>query len=153
MPFIFEALMEKTWKRVGASAGRDILRMQKSHRKARNALTMFVYSSLMEHREEAAGAEIYVFHVVLEAFLHALPRPRRVSRKEIEASAQEAESIDVPDAPAEGEERTSEPHAMQYVIETLTESDDPTLTDEEIETFYRTLWVVVECLHRACSPR
>lgn len=151
MALISSELMERTWQRVGSLDGRKILRLQKAHRKSQNALILFVYRALPDFREEAGGVLIYVFHVVLEAFQHAQPRPKRIGIREIEERLAHLESAFQSGSAATFQ--TSEPHAYRYVLEALTEADDVELTPEEIDSFQRSLWVAIECLHSACRLR
>lgn len=146
--FISSKLMERTWRRVGAYDRRQIRKLEKSHRKLQNALTLYVISAMPHFSEDANGLLLYIYHVVLEAFQGAEPRPRRVSVPQVEFWQKEVESIETWSLE---EIRTSEPHVLQYVAEALAEVDDVTLTADEADGISMILWVVVECLHSACA--
>lgn len=147
MPHISKELMDKTWREVGALTGERIVRNQKSHRKVQNALTMFAYVKFTDLREDAAGVGIYVYHVVLEAFLRALARPKRVRRAQVERAfgyQNRAEELD----PEKSIEQSPEPHALRYVYEALYEGiDDVVLSEDEQEHMFRILQAVIVCLH------
>ncbi|MDZ7825372.1 MAG: hypothetical protein U5R48_04225 [Gammaproteobacteria bacterium] len=95
----------------------------------------------------------YVFHVVLEAFRQAEPRPKRVSRRRVEEQLAAIEFTGLPLSSTNEDFETSEPHVLRYVTEALAEEDDPLLTVEEFQSCLETLWVVIECLHAACRRR
>ena len=149
MPFISDELIEKTWQRIGGFDGNEIRKLQKRHRKTQNALTMFVYSLLDEFREDAFGVLIYVFHVVVEAFENAKPRPKRASKGLIDSLSKEKET-DAPIPITLAIECSPEPYALEYVYEAFTEDDDVVLSKHELEAFLVALVIVIECLHRAC---
>jgi len=149
MPFVSDKLIEKTWQHVGGFDVKQIRMLQKRNRKAQNALTMFVYSRIDEFREDAFGILLYVFHVVIEAFDNAKPRPKRVSKRLIDSVLKDKETeVHFPIALAM--ECSLEPDVLKYVYEAFTEEDDVVLSKHELEAFLVALVVVIECLHRAC---
>ena len=154
MAFVSAELMERTWRKVAAFDRHQIIRLQKTHQKAQKPLAIFVYNSAEHVREEAGGVLFWVFHVVLEAFRHAEPRPARVSKRQIDNTLAIHASVRHPSSQHHGQAMeeipTSEPHAMEYAFEALKEVDDPALTSEEVEGFLRTLSITVESLHAAC---
>lgn len=152
MAFVSEDLMEKTWQRVGAFDGREILGMQKRHRKVQNPLVMFVYTGLRECGEDAGGLLVYVFHVVLEAFLKVEPRPRRISKRQILNALGKYDS-DLPFSFPEARDASPEPHVLDYAFDAFTEVDDVTLSQLEVEAFIAVVQVVIECLHGACQRK
>jgi hypothetical protein len=152
-PLISAELMERTWLRVGAQRPEQIPRMQKVHAKAQKPLAAFVYSMEPDLDEDVAGVLFYVFHVVLEAFRQAEPRPKRVSRRRVEEQLSAIEFTGLPPSPTGEDFETSEPHVLRYVTEALSEEDDPLLTLEEFHSCLETLWVAIECLHAACRRR
>ncbi len=149
MTFISEKLITRTWQHVGGSGSNEILRLQKRHRKKQNALTMFAYSSHGVFREDAFGVFLYVFHVVIEAFENAKPRPKRVSKRLIESVSKEKDA-EAPLPITLAIERSPEPNVLRYVYEAFTEEDDDdvVLSQHELEAFFAALVVVTECLHR-----
>lgn len=151
VPHVPEELIDTTWRAVGASTGEQILRIHKTHRKAQCALTMFVYHNFVDFREDAAGVGIYVYHVILEAFSRALPRPRCVRRAQIErvfGHQQQSEGFD----PERSIEQSPEPHALRYAYEALTEdTDDVVLSELEREHIFGVLHAVIRSLHDACE--
>lgn len=153
MPYVPNELMEKTWRAVAASTSEQIQRIQKSHRKAQRALTSFVYSNFIDFHEDAAGVGIYVFHVVLEAFSRALPRPRRVRRAQIERFFDHLDQIKDFN-PEMLIEESPEPHALRYVYEALSDDeDDVVLSEHELEQIFGILQVVIMCLHDSCEKK
>ena len=152
-PLISAELMERTWLRVGGQSPEQIPRMQKAHARAQKPLAAFVYSMEPELEEDVAGVLFYAFHVVLEAFRQAEPRPKRVSRRRVEEQLAAIEFTGLPLSSTNEDFETSEPHVLRYVTEALAEEDDPLLTVEEFQSCLETLWVVIECLHAACRRR
>ena len=153
MTRVSKELIEETWRAVGASTSEQVLRTQRSHSKAQRALTMFIYVIFSEFREDASGVGIYVYHVVLEAFSRARPRPRSVRRAQIEqAWRDQGPGSDLD--PEDSIEQSSEPHALRYVYEALTEDqDDVGLSEHEREHIFRLMQAVITCLHDACERR
>ena len=150
MPYVSEKLIERTWKRMGAFEGAKIQKLQKRHQKSQKALTMFVYSFLEDFDEDACGVLLYVFHVVLEAFCNANPRPKRVSKPQIETAIEEKEA-QAYSSMTMTMKHSPEPFVLKYVFEALTDERDVVLTKDEIASFFFFLLIVTECLHRACS--
>ena len=148
-----EELIESTWQAVGASTGEKLLKLQKTHRKAQHALTMFAYGNFTSLHEDSAGVAIYVYHVVLEAFARALPRPRRVSRAQIErsfANQRQSKEFDFETSLDE----SPEPHALRYVYEALSEdADDVVLSEQEREHIFGIMETAILCLHHSCERK
>lgn len=153
MPFVSDTLISKTWKRLGKMDGREIISLQKRHSRAQNALTKVVYADIDDFREDAFGILLFVFHVVLEAFEKAKPKPKRIGINSIKRAIGKIESnstIDI-DSKIAG---SSEPHVLQYVYEAFTVPDDEVvLSSLEFEKFFLKMEVVVECLHSDCQKR
>lgn len=153
MSHISQELIDETWRAVGALSGEQVLRIQKSHSKAQRVLTMFVYVIFSEFREDASGVGIYVYHVVLEAFSRARPRPRSIRRAHIERAWHDhgqGSNLD----PEDLIEQSPEPHALRYVYEALTEDqDDVGLSEDEREHIFGLMQAVITCLHDACERR
>jgi len=151
VPHVPKELIDTTWREVGASSEKQILKIQKTHRKAQRALTIFVYKQFADFREDAAGVGIFVYHVVLEAFSRARPRPRSVRSAQIERAfghQRHPEEFD----PERSIEQSPEPHALRYAYEALTEdTDDVTLSEQELEHIFGVLHAVISCLHGACE--
>lgn len=153
-PFISPQLMDRTWKKMATVSPREMLRIQKSHRKDQGPLTLFVARALHAFREDACGLLLYVYHVVMQASQQAEPRPKRVSRRQIEQAMATLGQEPTVTAYQAGTLPAREPHALKYVYEAFTEADDDvTLTQEELESFFDTMYLVVECLHEACGSR
>jgi hypothetical protein len=150
MPYVSEKLIEITYKRMGVFEGTGIQKLQKRHQKSQKALTMFVYSFLRDFDEDACGVLLYIFHVVVEAFCNANPRPKRVSKPQIETAIEEKEA-QAYSSMAMTIEHSPEPFALNYVFEALTDEQDLALTKDTIASFFAILVIVTECLHRACS--
>jgi hypothetical protein len=153
MSYVSQELIDETWRAVGALSGEQVLRTQKSHSKAQRALTMFVYVIFSEFREDASGVGIYVYHVVLEAFSRARPRPRSIRRAHIKRAWHDHDQGSDLD-PEDLIEQSPEPHALRYVYEALTEDqDDVGLSEHEREHIFRLMQAVITCLHDACERR
>lgn len=153
MIHIPKELVESTWRAVGALTGEQILRIQKNHRKAQRALTMFAYDNFADFRGDAAGVGIYVYHVVLEAFSRALPRPTRVAKAQIERSLDNQRQRKEFDLETSLEE-SPEPHVLRYVYEALSEdAEDVVLSEHEREHIFGVLEAVVLCLHDSCERK
>ena len=100
---------------------------------------MYVYKHFVGLREDAVGVGIYVYHVILEAFSRALPRPRCVRKNQIELALGDQNRV-------EGFllensiEQSPEPYALRYAHEALTEDpDDVALSDQEREHLFEVL--------------
>lgn len=153
MPCVSEALIEKTWRRVGAMSADEIVKLQKVHRKFQKPAAMFIYRTAFDFREDAAGILLYVYHVTLEAFRCAQPAARSVTGRQIEAATKRhasATNFDWRDAL----ESSQEPHLLRYVYEAFTEDEsDVVLSEHELSSFLRALDVTTYCLHDACQPK
>jgi hypothetical protein len=149
MPFVSENLIETTWKTISAYKGSEIQKLQKRHRKSQKALITTAYSFLDDVSEDASGVFLFVFHVVVEAFEKTVPRPRKITKPQIENVLSEIELREIKST-IDAVEVSSEPHALRYVREALFEVDDVFLSKSEIATIFALHSVFVECLHRAC---
>jgi hypothetical protein len=149
MPFVSEKLIETTWKAIGAYNGSEIQKLQKRHQKSQKALTTTAYSFLDNFSEDASGVFLFVFHVVVEAFEKTVPRPKIITKPQIENALSEIE-LQASTSTIDAVEISSEPHALRYVREALFEVDDVVISKSEIATIFALHSVFVECLHRAC---
>ncbi len=149
MPFVSEKLIARTWKNMGKYEGIGIQKLQKRHQKSQKALTTFVYSFLEDFREDTSGVLLFIFHVVVEAFGNTNPRPKRVSKPQIEIVVGEKE-VQASRSTAQAIESSPEPFALKYVYDALTGEGDVVLSNKEIASIFALHVVVVECLHRAC---
>lgn len=149
MPFVSEELIETTWKTISAYGGIGIQKLQKRHQKRQKALTTVAYSFLDDFSEDASGVYLFIFHVVVEAFEKTVPRPKKITKPQIENALSEIE-LQASKSTIDAVEKSSEPHALRYVREALFEVDDVVLSKSEIATMFALHSVFVECLHRAC---
>jgi hypothetical protein len=148
-PFVSEELIEKTWKKMGAFEGPGIQKLQKRHQKSQKALTKFVYSFLDDFSEDTCGILLFIYHVIAEAFENAKPRPKRVSKPQIEKVIEDLEAW-ASRSTTESIKRSPEPFALKYVYEALTEENDVVLSKSEIASIFALHEVVIESLNRAC---
>ena len=151
MIYVPKELIDTTWRNVGASTSGKVVRIQNDHKKTQRALTVYVYENFLGLREDAAGAGIYVYHVVLEAFSRVLPRPRRVGKNQVELARGNQHRLEGSES-EKSIEQSSEPYALRYVHEALTEdTDDVVLSDQEREHIFGVLQAAIICLHEACG--
>jgi len=141
-PFITDKLIDQTWRRVGASSGKEILKLQKLHFKIQKPLVTFIASHVDSLREEAAGVFLYVAHVMLEAALTCKPKPWKVTASDIQAAEEDLNS---------GVGVDTEIHLTMYASEAFTETDDVTLGSNEIESMLDSAHVIALCIHRSFS--
>jgi len=151
MPIISSELVSSTWQTVGASSGAQVRGLQARHNKTQRALGLFVYDEFLSYREEAAGVGIYVYHVVLEMFMQARPRLKRVRRAQLEQVLADLSAAGE-NAPANAIAQSPEPHALRYVHEALYQyQGDVALSEDEGERIFRFMQAVIIALHDASS--
>jgi hypothetical protein len=138
-PFVSARLIDQTWKRVGASSGKQILKLQKRHIKLQKPLSTYITAHVESLREEAAGVFLYVAHVMLEAALTCIPKPTKVSASDIVNAEKDLRS---------GIEVDSETYLLEYAADAFTEGD-VTLGSNEIESMMESAHVVALSIHRA----
>jgi hypothetical protein len=145
--YVTDEQMDNVWQEVCRKSESQILAMQKRHRKEQKVLVNFACDHLLDLREDAAGVGIYVFHVIVEAFSGAFPRPQPVRRPEI------TQVLMLSDETLAQEVKAIEPHAAQYLEEALAEEGDVMLFDEEQVYFTHIIQIAILCLHMACEKR
>jgi hypothetical protein len=151
------ALIEETWRAVGASSPATIRQLQKQCGRDHEELTGFMLAFTSDLRPYALGIVLYVHLVVSVAFRRCGAKFRRIRPGRIErAWAENAEFIDhlkagrYPRATILLEEASSsEPAVLRYILDALTEDDDDPdeLSDDEFWHILRVLKTVVDCLH------
>jgi hypothetical protein len=149
MPFVSEKLIETTWKTIGAYNGSEMQKLQKRHQKSQKALIKTAYSFLDDLSEDASGVFLYIFHVVIEAFEKTVPKPKKITKPQIEYALSETE-LQTSKPTIDALVTSPEPHVLRYVWEALFEVDDVVISKSEIATIFALHSFFVECLHRAC---
>ncbi len=139
-PCISERLIERTWKRVGASSSKDVTKLQKRHLKLQKPLVTFISAHVESLREDAAGVFLYVAHVILEAALNCTPKPRKITATDIQKARDDLNAGNGGDA---------EIYLTQYASEAFSEDDDVTLGVNEIELMMTSIQLVNLCIHRS----
>ncbi len=162
--FVDPAVVERTWRRLGALPARDMVRLQRQAGKLQPELVGFVLGFTSDLRAEAAGLALYVMIVVLEMFRSVSAKSMRkldelaVMRLWRESRQAIRTSLDAPagsDPLSELLADSSEPAAFEYVFDAFTdmEQEDPVaLSEAEFEQLLAVLRTFVEGLHHACSP-
>ena len=157
-------VMEETWRAVGALSEREIRKRQGLCGKEQKELTGFVLGFTSDLREEALGLALYAHFVVVEAFRRSGAAFRKIESGNIERTWKDNFGF-TNDLRVAGytrspfqlqEDLSSEPAAMQYVIDALTEedSDDPVrLTDQEFWHVLQVLKTVTDCMHEASRKK
>jgi hypothetical protein len=123
------ALIEETWRAVGASSPATIRELQKRCGKDHEELTCFMLGFTSALRPEALGLALYVHLVVTHAFRRSGSKFRRIRPGRIERTwTANAEFIDrlkagrYPRATIPTEAASSsEPAILRYVLDALTE--------------------------------
>jgi hypothetical protein len=153
------ALIDETWRAVGASSPATIRQLQKQCGKDHEELTGFMLGFTSDLRPEALGLVLYVHLVVTHAFRRCGAKFRRIRPGRIErtwatnlAFIDHLKSGGYPRAAIPTEAASSsEPAVLRYILDALTEDDDDPieLSDEEFWHILRVLKTVVDCLHDA----
>ncbi|OFW19230.1 MAG: hypothetical protein A3H27_14980 [Acidobacteria bacterium RIFCSPLOWO2_02_FULL_59_13] len=163
-PLISPEVMEKTWQAVGAMQDAEIKRRQALCGKEQDELTAFVFAYLSDVAPEAMGLGLYAHLVVIEAFRRSGVQFRKLKPGRIESTwkdnfgfINELRAAGRPRAPFRlGDELSSEPAVMQYVIDALTEEneDDPiNVSDDDFWRILHVLKTVSDCMHSAQRTR
>lgn len=160
MEFITREVMEATWLEVGALEPDEARLRQKQCGKLQQELSGFVIGFTSDLRADVVGLALYIHLVLLQAFRQAPAKVRKVKAKKIERAweanrdvVQHLRSLDVePHSLPVSSEITSEPAALQYVVDALTEKgEDPVpLSQDEFWRLLRVLKTVVDCMPDAC---
>jgi hypothetical protein len=157
-------LMEETWRAVGALSEREIRRRQRLCGEEQEELTGLVLGFTSNLPEEALGLALYAHFVVVEAFRRSGAAFLKIARGKIERAWKDNFGF-INDLRAAGytrspfqlrEDMSSEPAAMQYVIDALTEEnkDDPVpLTDQDFWRVLQVLKTVTDCMHEASRTK
>jgi hypothetical protein len=156
---VSSALIEETWRAIGASSSATIRKLQKQCGKEQEQLTGFLLAFTSDLRPEALGFALYIHLVVAQAFRQCGGKFRRIRSGRIERTWQ-ANFAFIDHLKTRGYTRTpfrlepgltTEPAIMEYVVDALTEEDGEPI-DLSIEEFWHILHVlktVSDCLHDA----
>jgi hypothetical protein len=161
-PLIDAALMDATWLSVGGASTGEIRRMQKQCSKDQAELTAFVMGFTSDLGHEALGLALYLHIVVAQAFHRSRAKFRKIKTGEVMRVWKDNFAV-VNELKAEGHTRapfvfptslTSEPAALQYVVDALTEhneSDSISMTDDEFWRALQVLKTCCDCMHDAVT--
>jgi hypothetical protein len=145
---------------VAVMSSNDILRTQKLCGKEQPELTAFVLAFTSDLSPEAIGLALYAHVVVTEAFRRTKTPFRKIKAGKIERTWKDNFGF-INELKQAGHTRkpfqidaslSSEPGALQYVVEALTEPDeeDPVELDEhEFWHILQLLKTIVDCMHDA----
>jgi hypothetical protein len=157
-------LMDETWRSVAVMSSKDIRRRQELCGKEQQELTAFVLAFTSDLSPEAIGLALYVRLVVIEAFRRTRTPFRKIKAGKIERTWKDNFGF-INDLKQAGCKREpfqldasaySEPAALQYVIDALTEPDDNDPVDLDEHEFWHILQVlktVIDCMHAAPRTR
>lgn len=152
--------MEATWRSVGAATAPEIRRMQKQCAKDQPELTAFAIGFTADLGHEAIGLALYTHLVVAQAFRRTRAKFSRVKAARIDRAWKDNFAI-INELKAAGHtcapfqfpaEKTSEPVALQYVVDALTEQneDDPvSMTEQDFWQVLQVLKTCCDCMHEA----
>lgn len=157
---ISSELMEETWQSMAQMSGDQLQKRQALCGKEQEALTGFVFTFTSDLSPDAAGVALYAHLVLIEAFRRTKARFRTIKPAKIkQAWADNGAFIDELERAGHGREpfrldadRYTEPAALQYAVDALTEADeeDPVdIDDDEVRIALRVLKTVVDCMHDA----
>ena len=161
--FISFELMEDTWQSMAQMSPDSLQQRQALCGKEQEALTAFVFGFTSELSPDAAGVALYAHVVLMEAFRRTKARFLTIEPGKIERTWNDNLAF-VGDLAQAGYgrapfrldvDRCSEPAALQYAVDALTEVDeeDPVdIDDDDFWTALRVLKTVVDCMHDAQRP-
>lgn len=161
-PLIDSSLMDATWRTVAVATPDAIRRMQKQC--ASEELTGFVIGFTSDLQPDALGLALYVRVVVAQAFHHSGAKFRKVKPGAImrawtdnAATVHQLKAAGFKRSPfAFPTDMTTEPAAMQYIVDALTEfdeSDPVAMTDDEFWVALQVLKTFCDCMHSAAKSR
>jgi hypothetical protein len=163
MSVVSSVLMEQTWMSVGAASVAEFRRMQEQSRRAQEQLTAFVIAGTDAVCDDAMGLALYVYGVVLQAFIRSGSKLERVKPGAIDrAWADNAAFVAV--LQAAGNTRAgfpvadlgvSEPAVLQYIVAAFTEinpADPLEFSDADFWQILRVVKTAADCLHGAARP-
>lgn len=157
-------LMEQTWQSVAEMSPLELRRLQDLCAEQQEELSDFVLAFTSDLSPDATGLALYVSLVVIEAFRRTKTPLRKIGSGKIEAAWKDSFGFveDLKEAGCGREpfrlegSRYSEPAALQYVVDALTEADEDDPVDLEDDDFWQVLQVlktVVDCMHGAQRTR
>ena len=153
-------LMEQTWRSVAEMPSQELRRRQDLCGEEQEHLSSFVLAFTSDLSPDAIGIALYVHLVVVEAFRRTKALFREIKPGTIERAWKDNFGF-VNDLKQAGYGRQpfqldprqySEPAALQYVVDALTETDEDDPVDLEDNDFWQVLQVlktVVDCMHNA----
>ena len=153
-------LMEKTWQSVASMSSNELRRQQDLCGKEQEELTGFVLALTTDLSPDAGGLALYIHLVVVEAFRRTKTPFRKVPRGTVERIWKESFGF-INDLKQVGHGRQpfqleaslcSEPAALQYVVDALTETDADDPVDFDDNDFWQILQILktlVDCMHGA----
>lgn len=157
-------LMEQTWRSVAEMPSHELQRRQELNGVEQEQLSSFVLAFTADLSPDAIGLALYLHLVVLEAFRRTKTRFRQIGSGKIESAWKDNFGF-VNDLKQAGcgrqpfrleASRYSEPAALQYVVDALTEADEEDPVDLDDDDFWQVLQVLktaVDCMHDARRTR
>ena len=151
-------VVETTWRKIGAFDPAEMSALQGRSGRFQPELTGFVIAFTSDLRPDALGLTLYAMVVVYEMFQVHHVKVRKARERVVIRQWEVAQDV-TSRLREQGVKRdellhadidTSEPLAMRYVIEALTEqaSDDPIdINDDEFWHMVAVLKTVIETLH------
>jgi hypothetical protein len=163
-PFISDEVISATLDMLNAASPLEAAARQGRSGRFQPELTGFVAAFTLEQRPDAAGIGLFIMLVLYEAFranaVKVHKARERVVLRHWRAAREHADALrldmDNPMELLDDIPESSEPAALQYVIEALTEvtDDGVQLTDDEFWHLYAVLRAAIETLHEVATvPR
>ena len=161
MGVIAEAVVEETWREVGALSETQARRQMDQIARSQPSLLAFVLGATGDLRTDAQQVAVYLFAVIHRMFEKAAGRLTRATPKEIDAAYGHNQAFlgRFEHAPKRFLEKgaehaaSSQPFVMKYLAEALTEApegDNPlVLSEEETGLLFLVLKSVVDILDGA----
>jgi hypothetical protein len=160
-PYLIESVLLSALERLNTSEPAEVVKLQARSGRSQPELTAFILAAVLELRREAAEVGLFAMLVLYEAFRSRCKkvqkaRERVVAKHWKTVRAQVAAlRVDV-DSPIDLLDElpvTSEPVALRYVIEALTDADAESvvLTDAEIWSLLTILKTAIETLHEVAN--
>ena len=157
-------LMEETWQSVATMSPKELQKRQGLCGKEQQELTGFVLAFTSDLRPDAMGLALYVQFVVIEAFRRTKIQFRKIKPGKIQRTwtdnfgfindLRQAGYTSKPFQLNPG--GLSEPAALQYVVDALTEQDEEDVIEFDENDFWHMLQVlktVIDCMHDAPRTR
>lgn len=161
LPLIADETVTQTLEALNSASSEEVLALQKRSGRFQPELTGLAIAFSMEQRPEAAGVGLFVMIVLYELFQRSRVKVKKARERVVlrhwRAAREQAAALQVDvDDPLELLDDlpdSSEPIALQYVIEALTEETDDKvqLTVDEFWRLYVVAVTMIETLHEMAT--